>query len=167
MKNTILSFGVITKKFIYPVLTSLFLLFYTIADSLLVDLNNKQRDFFECSIMFFGESLALFIFVFQKQCISKEEKLLYYSSQEVNNRLKIPLVICCSCFDLLSEWSTFGTNPSSFIENLTILFFVIAIIVLSKLFLGIRYYRHYSFGIGCFFLDLLLVYFLLIIKILV
>ena len=67
MKNTILSFGVITKKFIYPVLTSLFLLFDTIADSLLVDLNNKQRDFFECSIMFFGESLALFIFVFQKQ----------------------------------------------------------------------------------------------------
>jgi hypothetical protein len=127
-----------------------------------------QKIYFQfiiCFLMFFGESLSIILYLFQKHQIKKsensirdisfsDEKYVIIPQKSISNKkiiLKMCLMVflistldCCATLSLLVLKSV----EFSFYEFTLKMFLIIFTMALSHIFLKMKYYRHHFFGVS-------------------
>lgn len=158
MSSGIIHFGIVSNKFIYPVISTFILvlhsLFYTFSGRYTSD-----GSIFNVFMMFFAESLSLIVFFIQSKFINSKEKQEIKNNTQKSTLTIICLICLCSSLDLCN---TFIDNSiviilmDNLLYNISEIIFALFIIGFSKIILGIQLHHHHLFGIFFFFAGMIL-----------
>lgn len=159
---SVIGFGVVTSKIIYPILTTITSLLINISTQITTHLDKKQPQnqyqthfSFRLFLLFLAECLAIFVYIFQK---SKKSKSDIVEKRQISNIVLFLLLAFCALLDIMVEIFDFwiAKHCSDFEKNISRGMLIVVIIILSKYSLGIQLYRHHMIGIGIYLVGLVI-----------
>ena len=157
MSSGIIHFGIVSNKFIYPVIST----FILVLRSLFGEFGGRYTSvsIFNVFMMFFAESLSLIVFFIQSKFINSKEKQEIKNNTQKSTLTIICLICLCSSLDLCN---TFIDNSiviilmDNLLYNISEIIFALFIIGFSKIIIGIQLHHHHLFGIIFFFAGMIL-----------
>ena len=158
MSSGIIHFGIVSNKFIYPVISTFILVLRSLFGAF-GGRYTSDGSIFNVFMMFFAESLSLIVFFIQSKFINSKEKQEIKNNTQKSTLTIICLICLCSSLDLCN---TFIDNSiviilmDNLLDNISEIIFALFIIGFSKIILGIQLHHHHLFGIIFFFAGMIL-----------
>ena len=154
MSSGIIHFGIVSNKFIYPVIST----FILVLRSLFGEFGGRYTSvsIFNVFMMFFAESLSLIVFFIQSKFINSKEKQEIKNNTQKSTLTIICLICLCSSLDLCNTFISNEIANDNLLDNISVIIFALFIIGFSKIIIGIQLHHHHLFGIIFFFAGMIL-----------
>ena len=154
MSSGIIHFGIVSNKFIYPVISTFILVLHSLFNTF--SGRYTSDSIFNVFMMFFAESLSLIVFFIQSKFINSKEKQEIKNNTQKSTLTIICLICLCSSLDLCNTFISNQIAKDNLLDNISVIISVLFTIGFSKIIIGIQLHHHHLFGIIFFFAGMIL-----------